>query len=184
MEALNPRPDSVTTETRGGLLVITIRWYSLAVWLLLAFCVIWDAFVLFFFFTTLKNLPVGSVIFWAPLLHVGVGIVLSYIALAHVINRTVISVGNGRFVAKIGPLPWPGGKDLSTADFAQLFCDEVTSQNRNGGRSSSFRLNAVTKDGRKLLLVRGLQRDQALYAELVAEKQLGIVPAPVVGEVR
>ena len=130
----------------------------------------------------LKHPSPHSIALWFPVIHVGVGIYLAYATLAGLINCTVVSISSDQIVVNHGPLPWKGNKSVDAATIRQLFCDEVTRSGRGGARSG-FRLNTVTADGRKEVLVSaGIARDEALYLEQIAEQRLGIKAEPVIGE--
>jgi len=182
MKALNPQPEGLKIEDLGDRLVVTRKWYTPSVWLTALFCVIWNAFMFNWYSIALNHPSPNNIALWFPVIHVGVGIYLAYSALTGFLNRTVFTLGNGKVVVQHGPLPWPGNKTIDSVSVQQFFCDEVVRRGRGGSRST-FRLNAVMKDGRKeVLFGAGIARDQVLYIEQIAEARLGIAPAPVVGE--
>jgi hypothetical protein len=94
------------------------------------------------------------------------------------VNSTVITVESDQLTIKHRPLPWLGNRTLYRNDFIQLYCEEV--RNKNG---SSYRLNAVLQNHKKLKLISGIQdRSQAIYFEREIERFMGIENVHVDGE--
>jgi hypothetical protein len=111
--------------------------------------------------------------------HVWVGVGFAYFTLASFVNSTRVSVEGGTLAVKHGPLPWRGTRAIPSSDLAQLFV--VEKQQR---RSFTYELCALARDGVRKSLLSGLRQDQARYLEMRCEQALGIVDAPVEGEVR
>lgn len=182
MYSFNPVPEGLKIEDRGDVVVVTRNWYSHSDWILTLFSVVWNVFLFDWYITKLGRPSPNSMSLWFSVIDVGVGIFTAYSALAGFINRTEFSIGNDKLVVRHKPLLWPGNKAIDVSKIQQLFCDEVLSTNRSGAMSS-YRLNAVMEDGQKeVVLSAGIKRDQALYLEHLAENQLGIKAALVVGE--
>lgn len=162
----------------SGELVIERRWLSDQTFLMLAFCVFWDGFL--FFWYTRPDLTLGAALF--PLLHVGVGVYLTYSTLAQLCNKTVIRATSSEISIRHSPLPWTGVKAVAAQDIERLYCETVT-RSDEGGKSESFKVNAVLRYGGKLTLLSGLpERDQAVFIERRLEDHLGLSDAPVAGE--
>ncbi len=182
MDALNPIPNGFHTNDVDGVLVITRRWYEPRTWFYLVFTLVWNGFMYNWYSIVLSSDSPNMFALLFPVIHVGLGLWLIYKTITSFANRTVLRIGNGKVIVRHGPFPWPGNKEVETQSIKQLFCDEKGSWTRNP-QMISYRVNAVMKNDRKEVLVAGgLERDQALYLELVAEKKLGIQPVPVVGE--
>jgi hypothetical protein len=164
--------------------VITRRWFSAKTVFLLFFCIFWDGFLVMWYSLATRGHGTPIFAFLFPLLHVGAGAYLTWQALCGLINRTRIEVHLRELRIKHGPLPWPGNRRLPVSSLKQLFSEERVS--RSGNRNSTTRryhLNAVLRDGRKVTLLDNLdEADQALYLEQEIERRLGIVDAPVAGE--
>jgi hypothetical protein len=161
----------------SGELVIERAWRSFQAAFLLAFAVIWDGMLLAMY--AQNGLASGPGLF--GLLHVGVGVGLTYFSLAGVLNTTVIRANPRTISIQHGPVPWPGVKEVSVPAIARLYCDSVTSSGR--GKTTTYRLNALLRDGRKLTLLSRLpERDQALFIEDRLEAHLEISKGPVVSE--
>lgn len=180
-----PLPDGVRVEVFGTDLTITRRWFSSSFYFLLLFCLFWDGFLFFWYTDGLSAGPRGNLnlmMLLFPLGHVAVGIGVTYLTLASLINRTLIQVAGGSLSIHHEPLPWPGRVCIPAADIEQVYCSERYYHSDNG---STFRhaVNAVLKNGRQIRLLKGLDdADQALYIEQIIEEHLGISDIPVDGE--
>lgn len=176
-----PLPAGVHVEERGRDLVITRRWFSWMYVFLLFFCVVWNGMLAFFYgLIFFAGGPLVMKLF--PLLHVAVGVGLTYATAAGLLNRTTFTVERDHLAVRHGPLPWRGNRDLSAREMEQLFCSEVVIHGRNG-TTVRYGVDAVLKDGRHLKLATGLNaREQALFIEQAIEKHLGIVDRRVRSE--
>lgn len=178
-----PRPDRVTETRDERGLVLTYRWFSFVHLFMVAFCVFWMGFLVFWYSIALsRHAGAADPMIWFPLLHVAVGIGLTYSTIAGFVNRTEIVVGGGEVAVRHGPLPWPGGKTLPTPEITQLYREERSSTTRSG-RSVRHELNVMTGDGRKVRLVaRVPDPAMALYLEQAIERELGLADRHVPGE--
>ena len=178
-----PRPDRVneTRDERG--LVLSYRWFSPAHLFMLVFCVFWIGFLVVWYGLALsRHAGPADPMVWFPLLHVAVGIGITYSTIAGFVNRTTITVGGGELTVRHGPLPWPGGRVVPAHEIVQLYREERTTNTRSG-RSFRHELNATTGDGRKVRLVARVPgADLALYLEHAIERELGLVDQHVPGE--
>ena len=177
-----PLPPKVTCVDNGYETVITRSWFSHAVWFLLFFCVIWNPFLVFWYTMAFaSNAPFIFKVF--PILHVAVGLSLSYTVLTMFFNSTVIIAGPQRFRIHHGPLPAFGNVQLEAADLVQLYGKEKISHSRKHGTSISYELWAKMRDGTAKKLVGGLNDDQqALFLEQRLEKAMGIQDRTMPGE--
>lgn len=181
-EPIVPRAPGVTIERTPAGLEIRRRWFNLSYIALAVFCVFWDGFLVFFYASgIISGAPAVFLLF--PLIHVAVGMALTYSTVAGFVNSTYISLGQDEVRVEHGPLPYPGNVVLQTRELRQLFTQEVVQRTKNGTRVT-YSLCAVTADGRKKALMKGLQSaDMGLYVEKEMERYLGIADQPVVGEV-
>ena len=191
-----PLPKKFKVDDLGTELTISWSWFSPSILFLLFFCVFWDGFLVVWYSAVLglgfgglggNNGPQGwALVFMAlfPILHVAVGVGLTYFVLASFVNRTWVRVDRGELTIRHGPVPFPGNKTLLTADIKQFYCTE-TVNNRRNNCSVTYELNAVAADGGKVKLLSALDEiEQALYLEQRLESFLGIVNERVPGEVR
>jgi hypothetical protein len=141
--------------------------------------VFWDGFLINLY-SNLRGGATLAALF--PLLHVAVGLGLTYSTLCGFVNRTHIIVTGDSLRVSHGPLPWWGNRTIPADELAQLYCEERIKSGRNG-QSATYYLNALLKDGRKVKLLSGLpEPDQALFIEQRVEERMGIVDVEVGGE--
>lgn len=191
-----PMPKNFRVEDFGTELVISWSWFSPTILFLLFFCVFWDGFLIIWYsavfgFSFLglggPKGPVGGALLLMalfPLLHVAVGVGLTYYVLASFVNRTRVRVDRGELSIRHGPVPFPGNKTLSTSELTQFYCTESV-RNQRRGYNVTYDLNAVHVDGSKIKLLGGLSEiEQALFLEQRLEKFLNIENERVPGEVR
>jgi hypothetical protein len=183
MEA--PLPQHISVVKDSGVLTITYRWFRPLYLFTLLFCIVWDASLVVWYRTALRQADgAPGMAFWFPLLHVAIGVVLTYTTLAGLLNRTRIVVQSREIVIQHGPIPSLGNRRIGADGIRQIYREQTFSQYR-GSTSASFHLNAITQDNRKLPLVRDVpSADMALYLEQEIEKALGIEDRRVAGEMQ
>lgn len=175
-------PKGLQVDNWGGELRIVRSWFSWAILFLVFFCVFWDGFLVVWYAIAIHEQQIIMMLF--PLLHVAVGVGLTYFCIASFVNKTWITVSMGQLTVRHGPLPWPGNRSLFTHDIEQLYVTEHIHRGKNS-TSTTYRVNVKKKDGDKVKLASGLQdADQALYIEQEIEKHLNIADRPVPGEMR
>ncbi|PTL81726.1 hypothetical protein [Vitiosangium sp. GDMCC 1.1324] len=185
------RPTGLREEENDQYTVLSWRWFGLNHVFTALFCAA--------FFTISCTVMVPSVVD-APLavwpflllflsLHLGVGALLTYWALAGFLNTTRVRVNRGEITINHGPLPWPGNRTVPAQGLTQLYCLKEWSRKPDifglsyGYRGPSFSLLALDQQGNKVkLLSRIKNKETALYLELVLERRLGIEDSPVAGE--
>lgn len=176
-----PRPGKVQIEEWGGTWKARWRWFRWEVLGLLLFCVAWDSFLVFWYtmaFT--KNGPWLMVVF--PLVHVAVGVGLTYSVLTGLLNWTTLELTHHALSIRHFPLPWLGNRTIGAMEIEQLYCEEGRRYNRGG---TTFNLSAMLRGGRKVKLLRGFDEpDIPLFLESELERRMGIAPRRVVGEYR
>jgi hypothetical protein len=170
------------TEVADGL-EIRRRWFTPAVLFLVFFCVVWDGFLLFWYGIALTTrAPLIMSLF--PLLHVAVGVVLTYSTVATLFNTTRIRLTWKDLSIVHGPLPWPGNRTIPRPEIDQLYCRRLTSRSSDSGPTSRYELWMTTKEGQaRKLLGAGLDEQQALFVEQRVERALGIADRTVAGEI-
>lgn len=181
-----PKPASIQVSDTPLSLQFTRRWFNGTFIFLVFFCIAWDAFLIFWYTMAGTIGPSGGPgLFFLlfPLVHVAVGVGLTYYTIAGFVNRTVIDVNDNHVSIRHQPLPWRGNCELSSSDLKQLYCERKVSHSKNG-TSITYRLNAILKNGEKHQLITGLpDQDTAIYLEQQIEKRLGIKDERVAGEV-
>ena len=175
-----PIPERFEVEDKGSGIVIRWRWFRLQALMLIPFTLFWNGILLTFAAGVTdggahpERLLVGLAV---P--HVWVGVGLVYACFAALLNTTTVTAGRGRVTVVHGPVPWRGNGEWDASALDQLFSVD------RKGKSTVYDLCAVTREGRKEVLVRSLESpDQARFLEARLEAALGIVDRPVDGELR
>ena len=184
-ETLNaPMPDNIALDMTSGGLTLTYRWFSVKYIFLAAFCVVWDGFLAFWYYTAFTtDAPLMMVLF--PVLHLAVGVFLTYSTLAGFVNKTVVTVSNGTISIFHGPLPWFGSKTIPAHSITQLYVEDRVHRSSKGGTSVTYRLSAITTENKKIKLISTIDsHDTALYLELEVERHLGLRDQKVPGEMQ
>ena len=174
------QPGCIKLEQNIDNVKIIYRWYSInkILGLLLPAIII---MALFYQggWIIVQEVPVFALLLFA------IPIVMLYVGLVHLVNRTEITLSLDGLSIVNKPLPWPGRKKISSSEIAQLFVDKYYVQ-RKHGQSIHFRLNAIMRDGRKVVLIKSFEHpdpDIAKFVERIIEDQLRIKDQPVMGEV-
>jgi hypothetical protein len=128
--------------------------------------------------------PAGLVMIFFPILHLLIGVLMTYATIGGFVNRTELRVAGGELTVRHGPLPWPGNRQLLTAKIKQLYCTESVYRSKNRTRRS-YSVLAVIEDNDKIELVSSLQElEQGLFIEQQVEQYLKIRDKRVPGQVR
>lgn len=139
-------------------------------------CVIWD----FCIFALVRRAFEDGTHLPGALGYVALSVLLTYCALAAVLNRTTIRAQAGILRVSEGPLPWTLAKTISTKDIHQLYCKRVETRGRRGtGTVISYDVLVLLANGTSTQLVKHLEEpEQALFIEQAIEERLGIVDEP------
>ena len=174
-------PNQLALVHHGASMEIVRTWFRGQIVLMTAFALFWDGFL--FHWYAKVGASGNPIVLFFPLLHVAVGIGLTYYVVAGWVNRTHILVNRGQIAVRHGPIPWIGNTDLAVSALKQLYATEKRSL-FGRGNPETYVVNAITQHGRTIPLVSGLAtREQALYIEQEIEKYLGIEDIPVKGEI-
>lgn len=186
-KAAIPVPARWKMRQEGGSLVFSNRWFRPLFIFLAFFCAAWDSF-LFLWYSLTPALGSGetssfSLIFMLfPLLHVAVGIGLTYYTIAGFVNTTTITVDRSNLRIRHLPLPWLYSGTIATHEIDQIYCKESVQSNK-GTAYYRYAVSALLKNGRERKLVANLDApEDALYLEAEIEKFLGITDRPVAGD--
>ncbi len=167
-------------ENLDGLEIVR-RWFSIQTILLTFFVIFWDGFLIFWYTQAINTSNTMMLVF--PLLHVAIGVGLTYYVLAGYINRTYIRVDHSFLSIKHAPLPFPWNKTVDASDIKQVYSKERISRSRRGS-SVTYEVHALTHSGRNLKLLNKLPNsEQALFMEQEIERFLRIQDVPVRGEI-
>jgi hypothetical protein len=175
------QPANVTIEGDRKCARLVQRWFSLKYIPMAFFAVAWDCFLIFWYSMAFRNgAPWIMVVF--PILHVAVGVGITYSTLTGFLNRTVLEVTHDEISVWFEPLPWLGETRLKTAELKQFFSKQKISSGKNGP-TYSYELYAITRDNKQKKLLSNLDNpDVALFFEQQLESWLRIQDVPVAGE--
>lgn len=189
-----PMPAQFTVEDNGHELTIRQRWFQWAMLILMFFAIAWDSFLVGWYWMLIVPNggldgppgPFKLVFFVFPIIHVAVGIGLTYFSLAGLLNSTVLRVADGMLAVRHGPLPWRGNLDLPTDGIEQIYCQNKIHKSRDDDghirTSMQYEVHAVV-NGEKRKLIGGLhEADHALFVEQRLERFLRIEDRAVPGE--
>ena len=178
-------PEKIQFFDHRSYIEIVQTWFGWEILILAAFAIFWDGFLFFWYNNLPQEVPLIAVLF--PLLHVGVGVCLTYYVLAGWFNRTHIFANNQQIGVRHRPLPWFGNKDIEASDLTQLYAKEKISTSYSmygSATSTTYEVRAVTKSGRNIKLVGDLAtQEQAIFIEQQIKKYLSIEDVSVPGEI-
>lgn len=139
-----------TRELDGLLLVLTpSRWKGLGV---LGFALLWDSFLWVWYATVFKNGagPAGMAV-WFPLLHVAVGLSITYKAVTGLLNRAHLHLGPGGLRCDRRPLWQPGRTSLPLSQIVRIHSDMEQVSGEDGDTRHAI-VQVTTADNRAIRL--------------------------------
>jgi hypothetical protein len=162
---------------------ITLRWFTPIAFFLLFFSIAWDGFLVFWYSLAFSgDAPWIMVLF--PILHVAVGVYLTYYTLCLFFNKTFIDADSQYLTVVHKPIPWwRGNRKIPTGQVKQLYVVEKKSTGKNGV-SYTYELRAKLRDGseKDLLSLDGASSEDIHAIEEHLERFMGIEDLPVKGE--
>jgi len=177
-------PSQITISKGFQQLKITRKWFDVKYIYIIPFVLIWNAFLFYWYKMALSYPNIDWLALLFPILHVSMGIGLTYYVLTGLFNKTVIDVNFNSFNVRHSPFPYSGNKTLASKTLIQLYCKREDFWSRFHG-SSSFTVHAITSRRENIKLLSGLENaEQALFIEQEIEKFLHIEDKLVKGEVR
>lgn len=190
---LKPLPRGLNLIENEYSLTIERKWFNYSYIFILVFCAFWDGILISFYAGMLTSftkdiegnidLSMLPVLFF-PIIHVAVGVGLTYYGLSGLLNKTIINSSNGLLTVKHTPLPWFGNHKIDTANIRQLYCAEKTRHTKSG-HYHVYDLNVILNDDKQIHLVKNLpELDQAVFLEENIEKYLNIKDEQVMGEIK
>lgn len=177
----NSNKMDVIEDSHG--LSIKFSWFTPVAIFLIFFCAAWMGFLAFWY-----AMAIGSGGPWImlvfPILHVAVGLGLSYYTLCLLFNKTYIDVDDRHLWIHHSPIPWwKGNIDLPVNEVEQIYVKEKKSRSKNGNTSYNYALMAKLNNGstKSLLDINMTNSEKALELEQRIENYLGIKDRPVKG---
>ena len=197
-------PDGLAVQVEDEVLSIRRRWWSWSAQnLFLAFWVFgWDTFLVGWYAAALgggmaaaaggggvgATFSLLPILF--PILHVAVGVFMTYRLACLVLNKTIVTVDDDHLSVRHGPLPAGDVEPLPVSGIEQVYVTEV--QPGKGKKTSKWsvqpangRFNVVVRMGprQNRVILQGLETgEQAVFIERRIEAFLGIANAEVKGE--
>jgi hypothetical protein len=173
-----PVPGRMYVEEFGATWLVSWRWFTPSVILLILFAAVWDTFLFFWYSTALSgHAPWIAVVF--PILHVVAGITMTYTAIACVFNTTIIQTDGRDLTIRVGPIPWRGNLTMSTDSIRQIFFKPSTSSTRNQ-TSTWYSIYAVDINAQLIRLISGITDiNEATFLQRTLERRLHLKPSPV-----
>jgi hypothetical protein len=184
-EVSQPKRFEVTDT--GNAWNLTFRWLNWQLAFIGPFAIFWDGFLIFWYATALgggkpSGFDIIAVLF--PLIHVAVGVGITYYVIALLVNRTVVHLTVDQLQVRHGPLPWWGNKSFDPAHIKQLYCKREFWSSGNDNNMPRYSVNALFLDDTSDKLLSGLaDPEKARFIERALEKALKIEDEPVSGEV-
>lgn len=174
--------ENSSTSNSDELFTTHLSWFSGKIIGLIIFCIFWDGFMITWFtISIIKGIWVmaafGSI-------HAIVGILITYLALQGIFNKTRITITSKDFIVKTGPFPPFKLKNIliDKSDVTQIFPKKELHRNKNG-TYYTYGLFLKTLSGDELKIIDGLyDRNAILNIELEVENFLGIQDTHVQGE--
>lgn len=172
-----------------GELIVKRRWFHWSVLFMSVFVIFWDGFLIYWYFGALSSVfspgfggGPGLTFILFPLIHVAVGVGMTYWTLATWLNTTTIKVDGENLSVRHAPIPWPGNQVVPTRSVRQLFVRKKVRRGKNG-TTVTWELHAETDELASLKLMAGARdKAQIEYIEWAVEQHLGIVDDPSLNE--
>ena len=181
-KGLAPKPKSVRVEKNAGGIKLYWRWFSPKYLGLAFFCIIWDGFLCFWYGMALNISGPGLIMLVFPLIHVAVGVGLTYYTLAGFLNTSSVIIDQKQLKVQHDPLPWGGEVKIPIKNIHQFYCK----QERHSGKNSvtySYILSVILKDRSAVDLLKSVDTPEiATFMEHQLETFLRIEDQAVRGE--
>jgi predicted Zn finger-like uncharacterized protein len=146
----------------GGELFIRRQWFQPMYVFLAFFCVFWCGFLVFWYAMALTHLPAGNMMWMPilfPLMHVAIGVGLSYFVIAGFLNSTRILIDRDFVHVRHQPVPWRGNRDVPREQIRAIEMSVGWTQNHQ----PMFSICSNGDDGRQTVLVSNINYNQARY---------------------
>jgi hypothetical protein len=174
-------PEGLDVVDHGSHVELVLKWFSWKIAAMTGFAILWDAFLINWYTRVAPGADPMATYF--PLIHVALGLGVTYYVIAGWCNRTRILVGQGKVAIRHSPIPWFGNIEIDSSNLKQVYTQERVGRSRRGNDHTTYEVRAVTEDGRNMKLLGGLETsEQALSIEHQIEKHLRIRDVPVIGE--
>ncbi len=150
------------TDEGARRLAVSWRWWRLQYVFLIFFCCAWDGFLVFWYsFALFAHGPsgvFGMLMILFPIIHVAVGVGLTYFVIAAMFNRTWIVCDGDTLAIRHGPVPWAGNRSLPLHDLSHPRVETKFQSN-----SVPHYNVAAINNGRDIVLLKGLEEGEARW---------------------
>ena len=147
----------------------------------LTFTLIWNLILLPFVVTAIASGQLSILLFTSLHLIVGVYMLLRMMALF--VNTTHINVTKKAIEWRSSPMSMFGKKrKIPASDIKQLYVSKYVASRTNGRPNYAYALHLITRQGRKLSLLKGMNLETQRYMEYEIESFLHIKDARVKNE--
>ena len=129
-----PKPQRFVVDEFGSELTVSYRWFTPGLYVSILFCLFWDAFMVMWYSIAISEILGGQPAAWAMaafgLLHLALGVSITYSTIAGFVNRTEVNLSGGTLKVWHGPMRWGGNHTLNVDDILQFYCSDRTHSNR------------------------------------------------------
>ncbi len=172
-----PADPAGITVVEGPSPSVSWSWRTAAVLFLILWCTIWDGILLVMFTTSLASGDYEILLFGS--IHALVGVGVTWLTVASLVNRTTIALSADELTVEHGPVPWWGNRAVARGEIAQIYVTEV----RGNKGSRTYSLFAEVERGHRVPLASGIASvGRARFLEDWLEQRLGLADRPVDGE--
>lgn len=150
---------------------------------LLLFTTIWNAILLPFVGVAVATGEYQILLFTS--VHMLIGLGFLYHLASVFMNTTSVNITRRKIEVSSGPLPSPFRKDreIDATELEQLYVSKYTASTTNGNPNYAYALYAILRHGRKIRLIKGMNKETQVYLEKEIEKFLEIENVVVEGEI-
>lgn len=159
--------DTPSYRSATAPMVLARRWRSAdlaRLAFMVPFCLFWDGFLVVWYSVILSHFgePSGPSLAFVlfPLMHVAIGLGITYSTLASLLNSTTVRVEGDVASVVHGPLPWRGNLRLSLEGARGVF---VRQQGPLGRASDPWSVLVDTRDSAASVLIGGLTAEHARF---------------------
>ncbi len=118
-------PEKMQFRDHTSHIEIIRTWFGWKVVAASVFAVVWNGFLVVWYGHALRSGNLLVILF--PILHVAVGVGLTYFVIAGWLNRTRITTDYGSVSVRHYPVPWIGNMTIEAFDLRQLYAKESSS---------------------------------------------------------
>ncbi len=187
------RPEMIMPKGTDVLLLndtldIRINWLksqsSGAVGFLTFFAVMWNGILAIIASSMMASGASSSML--GLVIHAAIGLGLIYYLSRIYLNYTDIVVTEDEIQIIERPLPNPfrSSKSILVNEIDQIYVTKYVSSTTNDVPNYAYALYAITKNGKKISLIREMNRETQLYLEQEIERKIGIIDKPIAGAIR